>query len=216
MTENIIGHKNAAKLIGCEPASLAYWIDVGDILPTPDLATWSTHDGKIYRDYKLLELTLEDIERYKIEMRRRSFADFKNEYADVYTPDVGPQPRGLEFGPGWENILREFCDGLREFQSAGYRASLRWGKEKCGALKLFTDHADEIAAYVSEQRGKAYGRSLGTCQECGAPARLRWGDAICQTLCDRHKHIVGEPDPDKDGIILDVSAWTREQGRIAE
>ncbi len=90
MSDNIIGLRAAAELIGCLPASLAYWIDVGDVLPTPDIATWATHDGKIYRDFKKLELTLEDIERYKIEMRRRSFTDFKTEYADVYQPDDGP------------------------------------------------------------------------------------------------------------------------------
>ncbi|MGX9991571.1 hypothetical protein ACS4RR_020810 [Rhizobium sp. Z1P35] len=193
--------REAADVLGVDVVTLVHVIDVGDTIPTPPVP----------KDFKDVVFAPDDIERFQIELRRRRFEDFKTEYADVFQEDDAPGARHLEFGPGWLGILMEFCDGLREFQNAGYRARLRWGKEKFGALRLFTDCADEIAAYVGERRGIAYGKSLRTCQECGEPARLRFGHSICLTLCDRHKHLVGEPDPSRDGIILDVDAWSRQQ-----
>ncbi|NEK19946.1 hypothetical protein [Rhizobium leguminosarum] len=193
--------REAADILGADVMTLVHIIDVGDTMPTPPVPG----------DFKDIVFAPGDIERFKAELRRRRFEDFKDEYADVCTEDTGPGARHLEFGPGWTAILREFCDGLRQFRDAGYKAQLRWGKEKFGALRLFTDCDDEIAAYVSERRGIAYGKSLRTCQECGELARLQFGHSICLTLCDRHKHLVGEPDPERDGIILDVDAWSRQQ-----
>ncbi|NKM65346.1 hypothetical protein GFL58_30995 [Rhizobium leguminosarum bv. viciae] len=193
--------RDAADVLGVDVVTLVHIIEVGDTVPTPPVP----------KDYKDIVFTADDIERFKTEVSRRRFLDFKSDYADVYVHDEGPGARGLEFGPGWLGILKEFCDSLREFQNAGYRARLRWGKEKFGALRLFTDHTSELAAYIGERRGIAYGKSLRTCQECGELARLRFGHSICLTLCDRHKHLVGEPNPERDGIILDVEAWSRKQ-----
>lgn len=193
--------REAADIIGTDIVTLVHIIDVGDTVPTPPVP----------KNFEDIVFTADDIERFKTEVNRRRFLDFKSDYADVYVQDEGPGARGLEFGPGWTGILREFCDSLREFQGAGQRTRLRWGKEKFGALRLFCDCDDEIAAYVGERRGIAYGKSLRTCQECGDLARLQFGYSICLTLCDRHKHLVGEPDPSRDGIILDVDAWSRKQ-----
>ncbi|NTI03106.1 hypothetical protein G6K88_13865 [Agrobacterium rhizogenes] len=198
---NPISLRGAAEILSVDVLFLTHIIDVGDILPTQPVP----------KDFREIVFTIDDIERFRPEIARRRFLDFKAEYTDVFRSDEGPGARGLEFGPGWTGILREFCDSLREFQTAGYRARLRWGKEKFGALRLFTDHVDELVAYVAERRGIAHGKSLRTCQECGEPAQLRFGHSICLTLCDRHRHLVGEPDPARDGIILDVNAWSREQ-----
>ncbi|UWU29212.1 hypothetical protein N2600_04375 [Rhizobium sp. WSM1274] len=198
---DVISIREAASVLDTDVMLIAHIVDVGDVLPTPPVS----------KDFKDIVFTADDIERFKTEVNRRRFLDFKSDYADVYVQDEGPGARGLEFGPGWTGILREFCDSLREFQNAGYRARLRWGKEKFGALRLFTDCDNEIAAYVGERRGIAYGKSLRTCQECGELARLQFGCSICLTLCDRHKHLVGELDPERDGIILDVEAWSRKQ-----
>ncbi|MBY5408874.1 hypothetical protein HFO98_10370 [Rhizobium leguminosarum] len=191
----------AAVVLGADVVTLVHIIDVGDTVPTPPVPT----------DFEDIVFAPDDIERFRVELRRRRFEDFKIEYSDVYTEDTGPGARHLEFGPGWRDILCEFCDGLREFQNAGSRTRLRWGKEKFGAMRLFYDCSDEIATYIAERKGIAYGKSLRTCQECGELARLRFGHSICLTLCDRHKHLVGELDPERDGIILDVDAWSRQQ-----
>ncbi|MBY3363790.1 hypothetical protein [Rhizobium laguerreae] len=193
--------REAADVLEVDVVTLVHIIDVGDTVPTPPVP----------QDYKDIVFAHDDIERFRVEVARRRFVDFKVQYADVYGEDEGPGARRLEFGPGWLGILKEFCDSLREFQNAGYPAKLRWGKEKFGAMRLFYDCSDEIATYIAERKGIAYGKSLRTCQECGEPARLQFGYSICLTLCDRHKHLVGQPDPERDGIILDVDVWSRQQ-----
>jgi len=213
MTEETYRLREAAEKIGIMPSTLVYIVNVGDVLPERGVPTWKTHEGVEWPDLKAFVLTADDIERYKIEMDRRKFVDFKVEYADIYQPADGPNPRGLEFGPGWTQILREFCDRLRDYNDAGKNCRLRWGKEKFGAMKLFCDYPDDVQRYVEHARGVAYGRSLGTCQECSAPGRLRFGDMICLTLCNRHAHLAAPLDEEKDGKILDVSAWTRSQRR---
>lgn len=142
-----------------------------------------------------------DAETFRQEIRRRRHEDFKREYADVYMPDEGPGARGLEIGPGWIGIVSELCDQLRSWNT-----HLRWGKEKFGALRLFTDafHATSTplqAYWLSRLRERARRQSLRTCQECGQPGRLRLG-AHAATLCDPHTHLVGEPRAE-DGVIPD-------------
>ncbi|MGO8111765.1 hypothetical protein [Rhizobium leguminosarum] len=216
MTKETYGLRDAADLIGIMPSTLAYIVSAGDVLPERGVPTWQQHDGNVWNDLTKFVFTAADIERYKTEMDRRTFAELKIAYADVYQADAGPEPRGLEFGPGWTQILREFCDHLRDFNDTGRTCRLRWGKEKFGALHLFCDYDDSIQRYVEHAKGIAYGRSLGTCQECAAPGRLRYGDMICLTLCDRHSHLAAPLDQEKDGKILDVSAWSRSQRRLPE
>ncbi|MGO7353845.1 hypothetical protein ACCS66_03815 [Rhizobium ruizarguesonis] len=213
MSDDTYGLRAAAELIGIMPSTLAYIVSVGDVLPERGVRTSTTYEGTVWNDLTKFVFTDNDIERYKAEMDRRNFVDFKAEYADVYQPDSGPNARGLEFGPGWTGILREFCDHLRDYNDIGRTCKLRWGKEKFGALKLFCDYDDSIQRYVEHAKGVAYGRSLGTCQECAAPGRLRYGDMICLTLCDRHAHLAEPLDMERDGKVLDVTAWTRSQRR---
>lgn len=153
-----------------------------------------------------LRFSDKDIEIFRQEFRRRRHEDFKIEYADVYVPDEGPGARGLEFGPGWIGIVQDYCDQLRAFERDHFVVALRWGKEKFGSLRLFTrDDPSTLTTlqryWLSRLRERARRQSLMICQECGQPGRLRLG-AHAATLCERHKHLVGEPRPD-DGIILD-------------
>lgn len=205
---DLISLKDAAEILGVDVLFLAHIIDVGDILPTQSVP----------KDYRDIVFAVGDIERFRPEIARRRFLDFKSEYADVYQQDEGRGARGLEFGPGWIGLLTTYADGLRALndQWNNKHAQLRWGKEKFGAVHLYSDYLLATESAVINLHREAYRASLRTCQECGAAARLRCGHSVCLTLCDRHKHLVGEPDPDRDGIILDVSAWTRDQGRTAE
>ncbi|TAV14749.1 hypothetical protein [Rhizobium ruizarguesonis] len=203
---DLISLRDAAEILGVDVLFLTHIIDVGDVLPTPPVP----------KDYRDIVFTADDIERFRPEIDRRRFTDFKMQYVDVYQQDEGRGAGGLEFGPGWEGLLRNYADGLRALNAAGGRSQLRWGKEKFGALHLYSDYLLSTESEVINLHREAYRSSLQTCQECGSPARLRFGYSVCLTLCDRHAHLVGEPDPARDGIILDVSAWNREQGRIAE
>ena len=155
----------------------------------------------------------DDILRFGYEFNvRRRFRNFRVEYADVLMLDDpdDPEARGLEFGPGWEGILREFCGGLRQLNRVGSRYRLRWGKEKFGGLRLFTtgnpDPDQDVAISVRELCRTAYQRSLHTCEECGEPGRLRMGIGVCLTLCDRHQHMAWPLNVEDDGVILDLDA----------
>ncbi|MBY5684866.1 hypothetical protein HFO32_22340 [Rhizobium leguminosarum] len=132
--------------------------------------------------------------------------DFKVQYADVYVPDEVPGARGLEFGPGWIGIVGEYCEQLRAIERDYFVETLVWGKEKFGALRLFTRSErytlTTLQSYWLARLDEwARRKSLRTCQECGQPGRLRWGSHAA-TLCDQHKHLVGKLRAE-DGIILD-------------
>jgi len=196
--------KEFAQLLQTSELSIWHIIDVGDI---------RTH--AIMDDYQNKSLTEvldslrfsdANIEIFQKELRRRRHDDFKAAYADVYVPDEGPGARGLEFGPGWIGIVQEYCDQLRAFERDHFVDALRWGKEKFGALRLFTRSSrytlTPLQSYwLSRLDERARRQSLRTCQECGQPGRLRLG-AHAATLCDQHKHLVGTP-RSEDGIILD-------------
>ncbi|OAE46836.1 hypothetical protein [Agrobacterium tumefaciens] len=193
-----------AKLLKVKEHSIWHIIDVGDI--RPHSITDDYQNKPLPEVIDSLRFSESDVETFKEEFRRRRHEDFVTAYADVYKPDEGPAARGLEFGPGWIVIVGQFCDQLRLWAAGGWSVHLRWGKEKFGALRLFTDafHATSTplqAYWLSRLRERARRQSLRTCQECGQPGRLRWG-AHAATLCDRHKHLVGAPRAE-DGVILD-------------
>ncbi|MBY3026516.1 hypothetical protein [Rhizobium leguminosarum] len=193
-----------AKLLNVKEHAIWHIIDVGDIRPH------SIIDG--YREKRLpevidsLRFSASDVEIFQQEFRRRRHEDFKTEYADVYVPDEGPASRGLEFAPGWIDIVKGYCDQLRVFERDHFVVALRWAKEKFGALRLYTRGSrytlTTLQAYwLARLDERARRQSLRTCQECGQPGRLRLG-AHAATLCDRHKHLVGEL-RSEDGVILD-------------
>lgn len=193
-----------AKVLNVREHSIWHIIDVGDV-----------HPHSIVDDYKnkrlpdvidSLRFSDADVEKFQAEFRRRRHEDFLAEYSDVYEPDQGLGARGLEFGPGWIEIVGQFCDQLRQWQADGWKVRLRWAKEKFGSLRLFTDASHAAVTplqsyWLARLRERARRQSLRTCQECGQPGRLRLG-AHAATLCDRHKHLVGEPRAE-DGVILD-------------
>ncbi len=193
-----------AKVLNVKEHSIWHIIDVGDIRPhsiTDDFQ--SKPLPEVIDSLRFSEI---DVDVFRDEFRRRRHEDFILAYPDVYKPDEGQGARGLEFGPGWTGIASEFCDQLRLWAADGWSVRLRWGKEKFGALRLFTDGyhvaSTPLQSYwLSRLRERARRQSLRTCQECGQPGRLRWG-AHAATLCDRHKHLVGELRAE-DGVILD-------------
>ncbi|WP_105432743.1 hypothetical protein [Neorhizobium sp. T6_25] len=202
--------REAAQLLNIDLLNLVDILAVGDIVPTePDGLAGS----EVWARNEEIRLCETDIDLIKAELRRRQFADFKRDYVDVYQQDEKPGARGLEFGPGWLGVLTAYADGLRALNAKwnNSHAQLRWGKEKFGALHLYSDYLLATKIEVINLHREAYKSSLQTCQECGLPARLRFGHSICLTLCDRHKHTIGEPDPTRDGIILDLNAWMLEQ-----
>ncbi|MBY5819996.1 hypothetical protein HFN60_30870 [Rhizobium leguminosarum] len=193
-----------AKLLNVREHAIWHVIDVGDIRPHSIIDDYQ--HKRLPEVIDSLRFSESDVGVFRDEFRRRRHEDFIAAYADVLKPDEGPAARGLEFGPGWIEIVGQFCDQLRLWAADGWPVSLRWGKEKFGALRLFTNVYNVTSTplqshWMSRLRERARRQSLRTCQECGQPARLRLG-AHAATLCDRHKHLVGEPRAD-DGVVLD-------------
>jgi hypothetical protein len=215
MMTDLLTVQEAAKVLCVDLLNLVDVLSVGDIVPT--LPKFLSRKDVWARNEEI-RLSSTDIDLVRAELRRRRFIDFKSEYADVYQQSTSPGARGLEFGPGWTGLLTDYAEGLRALNEKWKttRTQLRWGKEKFGALHLYSDYLLATEAEVVNLHREAYRASLQTCQECGAAARLRFGHSVCLTLCEQHKHTVGEPDPSRDGIILDVNAWTREQESTAE
>lgn len=204
MTEKTYTFLEFAKLLDVKEHAIWHVVDVGDIRPHTIID--GHHDKPLPEVIDSLRFSESDIDVFRQEFRRRRHEDFKIEYSDVYKPDEGPAAKGLEFGPGWIEIVGQFCNQLRQWTADGWSVRLRWGKEKFGALRLFTDtfHVTSTplqSYWLSRLRERARRQSLRTCQECGQPGRLRLG-AHAATLCDRHAHLMGELRVD-DGVILD-------------
>lgn len=204
MNERLYTFLEFAELVNVRENSIWHIIDVGDIRPHSIIDDY--HSRRLSEVIESLRFSESDVEIFRQEFRRRRHEDFKIGYADVYVPDEGPGSRGLEIGPGWIGIVAEYCDQLRALEAYKFVDSLRWCKEKFGALRIFSGSdirtLTPLQAYwLSRLRERARRQSLRTCQECGHPGRLRLG-AHAATLCDRHKHLVGDPRPE-DGLILD-------------
>lgn len=180
--------RETAKLLNIDLLNLVDILSVGDIHP-------SSPDGmvgaEVWERHKEIRLSRSDIEMIKAELHRRSFADFKAEYADVYKPDPRPGYGGLAFGPGWEGPLRRYADGIRDLARQGKPAWLKEGKEKFGSLRLYSDHMLSAEQEVIQLHRDALQASLITCQECGSHGRLRFGYSICLTLCESKR--AGDP-----------------------
>ena len=204
MTEKLYTFLEFAKLLNVRENSIWHIIDVGDIRPHTIVADF--HDKPLAEVIEGLRFSDADVEVFRQEIRRRRHDDFKSAYADVYVSDEGPGARGLEFGPGWIGIVMEYCDQLRTFERDHFVDALRWGKEKFGALRLYTRSSRYTLTplqtyWLARLDERARRQSLRTCQECGQPGRLRLG-AHAATLCESHAHLVGPPRAE-DGLILD-------------
>lgn len=203
----MIPFNKAATILACKPFTLAQLIEVGDVLPH-SITREQVISGPFWGEDVIdgLTFTPEDIERFKVEIRRRRFEDFKIEYSDVLRPHTGPGGRGLEFSPGWSDILCQYCDRLRAWHRKGWTLKLVWGKEKFGSLRLFTDWTPNSLStlqwhWLCSSNELARRKSLTVCDQCGEPGRVRWGRHV-ETLCDRHTHLVGGLRAE-DGIVLD-------------
>lgn len=126
--------------------------------------------------------------------------DLLSDYADVYLPDDGPDARGLEFKEGWQPVIREYLDRLRDLH---INVRLRWAKEKFGCLRVFCSSERKLSRLQSHwldiENERVRRKSLTVCHECGQSGRLRIG-LYHATLCDQHAYNVGDVRPELVGI----------------
>jgi len=90
-------------------------------------------------------------------------------------------------GDGWEPLIRRLSEKLERAIEAlpedmREHCCAMQVKEKFGTLRFYlTTETDEMSAWIRE----AEDESARTCEECGAPGKLR-GTGWLYTACDEH------------------------------
>jgi hypothetical protein len=87
---------------------------------------------------------------------------------------------GIACGEGWYQILLNLFTALAVLEP---RPVIVQVKEKFGGLRVYLDGGgEEAAALIREAENLA----SETCEDCGAPGRLRMDRPWIATLCDHH------------------------------
>ncbi|KAK0460519.1 uncharacterized protein EV420DRAFT_213706 [Desarmillaria tabescens] len=83
---------------------------------------------------------------------------------------------GILCGRGWEGLIRQICEKLKETDVIFTQI-----KEKYGELRISVENGDEeIWKYLLEMEEKA----MKICEECGGPGNLADSDGWLFTMCE--------------------------------
>jgi hypothetical protein len=102
---------------------------------------------------------------------------------------------GFECGDGWYNIINQLCSNIQHHVDWAQEQKEKYGrgegcsqvvavqiKEKFGTLRFYTNGGnDQIYGMIR----MAESMSAVTCEECGAPGKMR-GRSWIYTACDAH------------------------------
>lgn len=189
---DLISLEEAAKLLGMYQTTLWHIIDVGDVVP----ALTILHDGTVWHEKAEFGFTSADLIRFQEERERRNFKHVHEQFGYVV-----PETAKFSCGPGWEIVIRRLAERLGRLPGP---PKLVGDKEKFGSFQSrIVTHKAESDDAIDELAREARKLSLTICEECGAPGRLRMGQNIAKTTCDRHAHLAG-PLREDDGWILDL------------
>ena len=99
--------------------------------------------------------------------------------------------REIECGSGWYDLIWDLCEQIeeelnKETQVARNKFAITQVKEKLGRLRINTYAANKA---IDDLVTKAERKSLGICERCSKPGKLRKG-RYWSTLCDA----CGRPD----------------------
>lgn len=102
---------------------------------------------------------------------------------------------GFECGDGWFNIIDQLCSNIQHHIDWAQQQKEKYGrgegcsqvvavqvKEKFGTLRFYTNGGDE---QIYGMIRMAESMSAVTCEDCGAPGKLR-GRGWLYTACDVH------------------------------
>lgn len=102
---------------------------------------------------------------------------------------------GFECGDGWYNIINQLCANIQHHVDWAQEQKEKYGrgegcsqvmavqiKEKFGTLRFYTNGGDE---QIRGMIRMAESMSAVTCEECGAPGKMRGRNWI-YTACDVH------------------------------
>lgn len=98
-------------------------------------------------------------------------------------PELFPETKQLECGPGWNQIVYDMCKEIQrvanEKKSHIYVLQI---KEKFGGLRVYlSSYFDEIDEIIDRAEELAY----VTCEICGGPGKT-YNDGWFETLCEEH------------------------------
>ena len=93
--------------------------------------------------------------------------------------------REIECGSGWYDLIWGLCEQIeeeldKETADVRNKFAITQVKEKLGRLRINTYAANKA---IDDLVTKAERKSLGICQRCGKPGKLRKG-SYWSTLCD--------------------------------
>lgn len=130
--------------------------------------------------------------------------------------DVIDADANFAVGIGWISLLHHAAERVRSYPKS-WLASLVGGKEKlgCCVIHIACDYsARGCRSEVERLREEVRLRSLGVCEICGEPGRLRLS-GFAKTVCDKHEGVMGEFRED-DGLWADPWTWSDDAGRIED
>ena len=104
---------------------------------------------------------------------------------------------GFECGDGWYQVLDSLCNNIQshiDWQNKNFEKGFAQYKqvpqviatqvkEKFGGLRFYYEGGDDI---IDGMVRMAESWAANTCEECGAPGKMRHGGWI-RTLCDNHE-----------------------------
>jgi hypothetical protein len=99
-------------------------------------------------------------------------------------PEIFQEPFGFECSDGWFDLIDRLCQKLISLTPPGELHPLATQvKEKFAGLRFYVDGA------TSDQQDAIDGaenESLGICEECGEPGKVRKNRWWIYTACDKH------------------------------
>lgn len=113
----------------------------------------------------------------------------------------GDEPYEFPVGEGWLNICGRTFERIvgiyRKHEIPLGQFAVIQIKEKFGGLRIYTGGIPEEAYHeVEDAIVDAEAESYETCEACGSPGRIRYGN-WWRTLCDRHAEEAGYVSVDK-------------------
>ena len=119
---------------------------------------------------------------------------------------------GFDVGDGWYKILDSLCGQIQHYtdwnnenHAKGYTQYKQVPqvvavqvKEKFGGLRFYYNGGDD---HIHGMVRMAESWAANTCEECGAPGKMRHGGWI-RTLCDKHEEERQEKYAKRNGLEL--------------
>lgn len=119
------------------------------------------------------------------ETTKRFFKQYKKLFQPAKirnNPQMSCMAWGFECGDGWTELLEDMFKEIEEYITKNKIKGFHFDqiKQKFGGLRAYTNFEDDVIRDIIR---KAENRADHTCENCGAPGKIRTGGWI-MCLCD--------------------------------